>query len=301
MQIKARFKSLLFMLKEAAANFSSDKASGLSAALSYFTIFSLPPLLLIVIAVAGLALGDAAASGSLVEQFHDYVGREGASVIQTMIRNASRPKSGIIAASASIILLIIGATGVFTSLQDALNTIWKVRRRPAATLKAIHDTLKFRARSLCLVIVIGILLLASLILSAALAVFAGLLKEWLPVPVIIVHLLQLADLLLSFGVMTLLFGMIFKFIPDIKIAWRGVLMGAAMTAALFSLGKILLGLYLGRGAVGSVYGAAGSLAVVLMWVYYSSMILLFGAEFTKVWARRHGHQIKPAEGAELIT
>jgi membrane protein len=121
------------------------------------------------------------------------------------------------------------------------------------------------------------------------------------VPVIIVHLLQLADLLLSFGVMTLLFGMMFKFIPDIKIAWRGVLTGAAMTAALFSVGKILMGLYLGRGAVGSVYGAAGSLAVVLLWVYYSSMILLFGAEFTKVWVRRHGHQIKLAEGAETMS
>ncbi|HBY97286.1 MAG TPA: ribonuclease BN [Chloroflexi bacterium] len=288
-------KAIWTLLKETFSEWSEDKASRLAAALAYYTVFSLGPLLIVVIAIAGVVFGQEAARGQIVAQAQGLIGRSGAQAVQTIIQNARQPTSGIVATSIGIVTLLLGASGVFGQLQDALNTIWEVMPKPGRGLMgAITD----RFVSFTMVLGIGFLLLVSLVLSAVLTGLATFFGDVLPIPGFV---LQIVDFVVSFAVITLLFAMIYKVLPDVEIAWGDVWIGAAMTSLLFTIGKFLIGLYLGRSAVTSTYGAAGSLVVILLWVYYSAQILFFGAEFTQVHARRYGSRIVPTEDAIPVT
>lgn len=284
------------LLKQTFKEWLEDKSSRLAAALAYYTAFSLAPLLIIVIALAGFFFGEEAAVGQIVSQIQGLVGRDGAQLIQTAIENANKPGSNadLIASLVNIAVLLFAATGVFAQLQDALDTIWEVAPKPG---RGIWGFIRKRFLSFTMILGIGFLLLVSLIVSAALAAIANSISGLLPS----VLLWRILNLVISIGVITLLFAMIYKFLPDVKITWGDVWIGAAITALLFTLGKYLIGLYLRNSSFGSTYGAAGSLVIVLAWVYYSAQILFFGAEFTQVYARRYGSRIVPDEHAVRIT
>jgi len=277
-----RGKDIWLTVKETFVEWQRDKALRLSAALSFYTVFSLAPMLIIVIAIAGQAFGREAVQGEVVAQFDNLIGREAALQVQQMIQNASDPRSGLIAAIVGTVTLIIGAIGVFGQLQDALNTVWEItpRRRPG-----VWGFLRDRVLSLAMVVGIAFLLLASLVVSAGLSALGKWASGWLPASA---FLLQALNFVVSLAVITLLFAVIYKVLPDIDIRWRDVMVGAGVTALLFTIGKTLIGIYLGRSSVGSVFGAAGSLAVMLVWIYYSAAVFLLGAEFTEVYTRRWG-------------
>jgi membrane protein len=247
------------VLKETGNGWVEDKVMRMSAAIAYYTVLSVAPLLVIVMAIAGLVFGREAVQGQLVEQFKGFVGDEGAQALQTMIAHASDPGSGTSALVVGILMLLFGASGVFTELQDSLNTIWEVAPKPGRTLMVM---IRDRFLSFAMVLGTGFLLLVSLAISTALAA----LTAWMGLGHIGV-VGQALSFLISFAVITLLFAMIFKFLPDVKIGWRDVWIGAVATALLFSLGKWLIGLYLGQASVGSAYGAAGSLVVFVVWAY----------------------------------
>ena len=287
-------RGVWMLLRDSFYAWLDDNVQRLGAALAYYTVFSLAPLLIIVIAIAGLAFGQEAAQGQIMSQIEGLLGEEGAKATQAMIENARQPTAGLVAGLLGIIMLVFGATGAFAQLQDALNTIWGVTPKPG---RGVLGILQDRLFSFMLVIGIGFLLLVSLVLSAALAALGKFFGYLLPVPEAILHIV---NFVLSFGVITLLFAMMYKILPDVKIGWSDVWIGAAMTALLFSVGKFLIGLYLGKSGVASAYGAAGSLVVILLWVYYSSQILLFGAEFTFVYANKYGSHIEPSDNAVLI-
>ena len=288
-------KVIFGLLKETAKEWQEDKSSRLAAGLAYYTIFSLTPLIIIVIAIAGAVFGEEAARGEIVGQIQGLVGTEGAKVIETAIENANQPDLSSIASVISIIILLFGASGVFAQLQDALNTIWEVQPKPG---KSIFNFIRKRFLSFSAVLGIGFLLLVSLVVSATLSALNNYLGSLVPG---INFLWQILNLMISFGVITLMFALIYKYLPDAKIRWSDVWTGAIITSILFTIGKFLLGLYLGRGSLGSTYGAAGSLVVLLAWVYYSAQILFFGAEFTKVYARRYGSKIVPDDNAISVT
>jgi membrane protein len=289
-------KTIWSLLKETFSEWSEDKASRLAAALAYYTIFSLAPLLIIVIAVAGLVFGQEAARAELFAQIQGLVGQEGAQLIETMVESASQPTSGIIATTIAIATILFGAIGLFGQLQDALNTIWEVEPKPE---RGIFGMIKDRFLSFTMVLGIGFLLLVSLIISAVVSALNPYLTDLLPGSI---YLIQILNFVISFGVITLLFAMIYKVLPDVEIAWSDVWIGAAVTSLLFSVGKFLIGLYLGNSSAGSAYGAAGSLVILLLWVYYSTQILLFGAEFTQVYAKRYGSwAASPQKAAPLAT
>lgn len=284
-------KVIFQLLKEAFQEWQDDKASRLAAALAYYTVFSLAPLLIIAIAIAGAIFGEEAARGELVGQMEGLVGAQGAEVIQTAINNANQPNTGSVASIISIAVLLFGASGVFAQLQDSLNTVWEVQVNPKL---GIMGFIRKRILSFGAVLGIGFLLLVSLVISAALAAVSHYMTNLIPG---IDFLWQLLNLVVSFIIVTFLFALMYKFLPDVKIKWKDVWVGAAITSFLFALGKYALGLYLGRGSFGSTYGAAGSLVVLLAWIYYSAQILFFGAEFTQVYARRFGSQIVPDDHA----
>lgn len=288
-------KTAFDMLKETFSEWNQDKAPRLAAALAYYTAFSIAPLLVIVIAVAGLAFGQSAAQGEIMRQIENEVGAESAQIIQTMIENASDTSSGIIATVLGIGAIIFGAAGFFGQLQDALNTIWDVAPKPGRGIMAV---VKDRFMSFTMVLGIGFLLLVSLLISALVSSLHNYVEGLLPQAQLVS---QIINNLISFGIITLLFAMIYKILPDVEIEWRDVWVGAAITALLFTIGKFLLGLYLGNSGVASTYGVAGSFVVLLLWVYYSAQILLFGAEFTQVYARRRGARIQPADNAVPIS
>ncbi|MBW4446135.1 MAG: YihY/virulence factor BrkB family protein [Spirirestis rafaelensis WJT71-NPBG6] len=288
-------KAILGLFQETFQEWNNDKASRLSAALAYYTIFSIAPLLIIVIAIAGAVFGEEAASGQIFAQIQGLVGEAGAKVIQEAIKNASQPKQGTIASIISVVVLLFGATGLFTELQDALNTIWEVQPKPG---RAVKNMVRNRFLSFAMVLGIGFLLLVSLIISGILAALVGYFNNLIPG---IDFIWQIVNFLLGFAISTVLFGLIFKVLPDVKITWSDVSIGAAITALLFSFGRFVLGQYLGNGSFGSTYGAAGSVVVVIAWVYYAAQILFFGAEFTQVYARRYGSQIVPDKNAIPMT
>ena len=288
-------KTILALLKETFAEWNNDKASRLAAALAYYTVFSLAPLLIIAIAIAGAVFGEEAARGEIVTQIQSLVGKEGAQFIETAIENASKPETGSIASIISVVVLLFGASGLFAQLQDALNTIWEVQPKPNLGLWTI---LRTRFLSFTMVLGVGFLLLVSLILSAGLAGVINFFGHLLPGGG---FLLQLANFILSFVVTTVLFGLIYKVLPDAKITWSDVWIGAIITSLLFSVGRFLLGLYLGNSSFGSTYGAAGSVVIILAWVNYAAQILFFGAEFTQVYARRFGSQIVPDKNSISMT
>jgi membrane protein len=270
-------KKYFALLKQTVSEFSSDKVPRLGAALAYYTIFSLAPLLLIAIAIAGLAFGAEAAQGKIFAQLRGVLGPTAAAGMQEMVKAAAKPKQGAMATVVGIVTLIFGASGVFGQLKDALNTIWDVKPKKA---RGILGLIKDRFLSAAMVFGIGFLLLVALIIDTAIAAAGSYAHGHLPGGEAFWQALQL---IVSLGVVTVLFAAIFRFLPDLKIEWRDVWLGAVFTAVLFVIGKFALGLYLGKSAVGSSYGAAGSLVVILLWVYYSAQILLFGAEFTQVY------------------
>ena len=268
--------------------------SRLGAALAFYTIFAIAPLFVIVLAIAGLWFGEEAARHELFSQISGLVGSEGGQAIQALVSAAQKPQTSAWATVIAVTTLIVGATGVFVELQDAINSVWGVRRLPG---RGLRNFVKDRLLSFALVVGIGFLLLVSLVLSAGLSALGKFMAGLLPAQAAI---WQGVNFVVSFGVITLLFAMIFKVLPDVKLAWRDVWIGATLTALLFNLGKLLVGLYLGRSSVTSAYGAAGSLVIVLLWVYYSAQILFFGAKFTQLYSKRHGSHLEPVPGAEVM-
>jgi membrane protein len=275
-------------LREVFAQWTEDNCLSLGAALAYYTFFSMAPLLVLVIAIAGLALGQRAAEGEIVAQIEAVMGAEGARAIQGLIVRASAPAAGITATIASVITMLLGASGVFGQLQASLNHIWGVR---AASTAGVLGYLRRRAISFGMILVIGFLLLVSLALSALLQGIRELVSEHLPA---LGGSLGTLDFTIPLVVIALLFALIYKFLPDVRLRWGDVWLGAVATALLFSVGKLGIGIYLGRAGVTSVYGAAGSLVLVLLWIYYSAQILLLGAELTEVYSRRYGSRREPS-------
>ena len=284
-------KTVWSLLKQTVTEWNQDQATVLAAALAYYTIFALAPTLIIVVAVAGLVFGQGEAQQALLDQVAAAVGSDVAGVLRTLLQNTAQSGSGVLATLIGVALLIFGATGLFAQLQNALNRVWGVKPNPSAGLM---NMLRTRVLSLGMVLVIGFLLLVSLLLSTALDVVNGYFSGLLPGEE---TLWQALNFVLSTAVIALLFAMIFKYLPDAQVTWRDVSVGALVTALLFSLGKFLISYYIGSSSAASTYGAAGSLVVLLLWIYYSAQILLFGAEFTQVYGRRFGSGIQPAEYA----
>jgi membrane protein len=278
------WRKIWSLLKETVAEWQKDKVDRMAAALAYYTLFSIAPLLVIAVAVAGAVFGEEAARGEVVAQIQGLLGKAGAEVVQTALANTQNPENGngIVPSIISTLALIFGASGVFIQLQDSLNAVWNVEESPQAGVKAV---VRKRIFSFAMVITIGFILMVSLIVSAGLAAVSAFTNHLFPA---LESLWKLVNIGISLGVFTLLFALIYKYLPDIKIAWRDVLVGALFTSILFSIGKELLGFYLGNGSFGSAYGAAGSVITVLAWIYYSVQIMLFGAEFTQVYTRRYG-------------
>ncbi len=290
-----RLRSLVTLFRETAKDWSEDKCSRLAAGLAYYTALSIAPLLVVAIAVAGLVFGADAARGAIMDQLGGLVGSDSAATIESMIDSANRPRTGVLATIFGVVVLLFGATGVFIELQDSMNTIWEVQPKPG---RGIWRLIRQRFLSLGMVFGIAFLLLVSLVVNAGLAALGDVLGAILPgVPIV----WQGLTMLLTLAVVMLLFAMIFKVLPDVKIPFRDVWIGAAVTAVLFIVGKLLLGLYIGRADLASSYGAAGSVVVLLLWIYYSAQIFFFGAEFTQAYARMHGSRIEPTANAEPVT
>ncbi len=293
-----RLRRVGTLFKIAFYEWQKDKAVRLGASLSFYTVFSLPPLLMIAVLFAGMIYGRDAAEGRIVQEFQGLLGEGGATTIQTMILEAGKFEAGILPVGLGVAALLVGVTAVFVDLQDGLNTVWEVKPKPKSSLVYL---LKIRALSLLAAMGTGFLVLISLMISALIAGFGDYLSSlWFGSP-ISSTLLQVGDFFVSFGMITILFAMLFKVLPDAKIAWKDVWLGAAFTALLFTIGKLLIGLYLGRSRIGSVYGAAGSLAILLLWIYYYSQIFFFGAEFTRAYADTYGSKIEPEEYAVHVT
>jgi len=269
------------LLRETVFEWYEDRAPRLGAALAFYTVFALAPGLIVIIALAALLLGHEAAQGQIIDQVQDLIGVAGAQAIQAAIESA-RSAGSLVATGLGVLTLLFGLWGVFGELQDALNTIWGVTARP---WRGVIGAVKERFWSFAMVVGIGFLLLVSLAASAWLAAVGKFFAQLSPLPVAV---METANALLSFVTITLMFAVIYKLLPDVKITWQNVWVGAAVTALLFTIGKSLIGLYLGRSTVASVYGAAGSLIVILLWIYYSAQVVFFGAEFTKVYSRRFG-------------
>ena len=286
-------KSLWQFLKDVFTQWMGDEPFLLASSLSYYTLFSLAPLLVIAIAVAGFVFGREAAQNQIVETMGGMIGPESAQAIQGMIENASaKPKTGIISTVLGAVTLLIGAGGVVGQLQTSLNKVWGVEPKPD---QGIWVFIRQRFVSFAMVLAVGFLLLVSLVVTALLTAFSQFLGSLVGGAEFVGHLL---DIVVSFGFVTLLFAMIYKFVPDAQIQWNDVWIGAALTSILFTIGKYLIGLYLGSSGVSSAYGAAGSLVTVLLWVYYSSLIFLLGAEFTQGYATTYGSGVAPAPYAE---
>ncbi len=289
-----KFRATRALFVEAFTGWREHKASKMAAALAYYTVFSLAPILVISIAVAGLVFGQEAAEGRIVGQISGLIGTTSAQALEAMIAAARKPSAGILATVLGLATLLFGATGVFGELQDSLNTVWGVKPKPGRSLLRM---LKTRFISFTMVLGIGFLLLTSLVISAAISALGTWVSGLLPLPEVV---LQVINLAVSLAVVTLLFAMIFRFLPDVEITWRDVWVGALFTAVLFTLGKLAIGLYLGKSSLGSSYGAAGALVVILVWVYYAAQILFFGAELTRAWAYQHGSRIAPDDDAMPI-
>jgi membrane protein len=272
----------LELVQQTVKKWIGDRAPSLAASLALYTTLSLAPLLVIAVAIAGLVFGDEAARGELTHQFAALVGPDGAAAAQSILASADRKGAGIVSTVAGVVVLFFGASGVFVELQDSLNIVWGVKPKPS---RGAISIVRQRLLSFAMVLGVGFLLLVSLVLSAALSAAGHVFSTHLPGGATVWAIINFS---ISLIVIAGLFALIYRLVPDTEIAWHDVAIGAAMTSLLFALGKLLIGLYLGRASVGSAYGAAGSLVVVIVWVYYSSQILLLGAEFTRVFADQHG-------------
>ena len=287
--MKKFFLDLPKLLKLAYQGWTEDNASRLAAALAYYTIFSLAPLLVIVIAVTGLIWDAGAVRVQILSQVQSLVGAEGAEFVASLMTNTGSTGEGILTLAIGILTLLFGALGVFNELHTSLNIIWNIKvEKPRGFLASLKKVLLDRLLSFTMILGIGFLLLVSLVVTAGLSAAQETLGNVFPIPEFV---LQLLNLVISLGVVTVLFALIFKFLPDARIGWRHVWVGAFVTSLLFTLGKTLIGIYLGNSAAASTFGAAGSLVLLLLWIYYSAQILFFGAEFTQVYGDRYGAQV----------
>lgn len=291
---------ILQILKQSFKDFSDDECTSMAAALSYYTVFSLPPLLLLIIMIAGAVMDPQDVREALHGQLGALMGQSGGDEIRTIMEKAQETKTPDtgrpVAASLGVATLVLGATGVFGQLQAALNKAWEVKPDPEQG--GVKSFLVKRIFSFGMVIAIAFLLLVSLALTAAISAVGGMLGRLMPgVGEVLLHVL---NFVVSFGVITLLFAAMFKIVPDAEVAWKDVWVGAVVTGVLFMIGKYAIGFYLGRSNPGEVYGAAGSLAILLVWIYYASMIVFFGAEFTQTWAEQRGGGVTPEKGAVRV-
>jgi membrane protein len=287
-------KKLWQLLHQTISVSLQDKVPRLGASLAFYTALSIAPLLVIALGIAGYVFGDQAARGEISRQLDLLIGEQGGKAIQDMIASARQPSTGTVATALSLATLIFGASGVFGEIQASLNTIWGVQPKPGrGVVRFIRD----RFLSFAMVMGIIFLLLVSLVVSTVLATIGTLVKDF---PMSIVWSAHATNLVVSFAVITLLFAMMFKLLPDVEMAWKDVWLGAATTALLFTIGKFAIGMYLGHSGMASSYGVAGSFVVLLVWVYYSAQILYLGAELTKVYANHYGSKIMPSANAELI-
>ena len=289
-----RLKSLWLLLKDSAIAWDNDNIGQQGAALSFFAVFSLSPLVILVVVLSSFGFGQRAASGQLVYQIRGLIGDEGARFVQSLITNAYKSGSKVPVAIFSVVMLLLGASAVFIQLRDSLNTIWHVQQRPIGTVRAF---LRGRLFSVAMILGIGFLLIVSLIISAILAAMSQYLNTHLA---ILAGLVRPLDFIISFVGITFLFAILFKFVPAATLKWNDAWVGAAVTSLLFSIGKLLIGLYLGNGAIGSTFGAASSLVIIMMWTFYSSQIVLFGAEFTHLYAIRYGSNTLPSVNAVQV-
>jgi membrane protein len=288
------FKGFWWLLKSTASAWYNDEAQRLGAALAFYTVLALPPLFVIVFFIAGLLFDAASARTQIFDQIDQLIGEQGGQALQAVLANPQQQTHGVVATIIAIVTLLLTSTGVFLELQSDLNRIWGVEAEPG---RAVVGFVRDRLLSFAMIVGVGFLLLVSLIVSAALAAlnkyFGGMIPGggsfW-----------QVVNLLVSLGVITLMFALIFKVLPDVEMSWSDVWVGAALTAVLFTAGKSLLGMYLGRSTIATAYGAAGSVIIILLWVYYSAQILFFGAEFTQVYACRIGKRMQPARHARWI-
>ena len=292
MGIKNFFKETWELLSATFSAFSNDRAMKLSASLAYYTIFSLAPLLIMLISLTSLIYGREAVQGEVFNGINEFVGNEAAMQIQQAIQKVNSSGDSVLAIIISTATLFIGATGVFIEIQTSINMIWRVRAKPEKSwLKFIVN----RLLSFSMIVGLGFLLLVSLIINGLVLALSQKLNSYFPdITILLVNLINLA---ITFIVITALFGIIFKFLPDVEIGWKDVSIGAVATALLFMIGRYLIGLYIEKAAPGSAYGAAGSLIIILVWIYYSSAILYFGAEFTQVYAEKYGRKIRPSSYA----
>jgi len=289
---KQYFKDLWKVILGSASAFSQDRAMKYSASLAYSTIFALSPLLVLIISLASIFYGKDAIQGKLFSEINQLVGSDAANQIQILIEKSALSGGSTLSLIISIVVLMIGATAIFTEIQDTLNIIWRVRPKPK---KGFQKLLINRILSFSMIISLGFLLVVSLVVNGIVAALSQRLSSIFPE--ITVLLVQAFNIFLTFSIITTLFAIIFKFLPDVKISWKDVRVGAIATALLFMLGRVLIGLYLQMAGTGSTFGAAGSLVVILTWVYYTAAILYFGAEFTQVYAEKFGGSIQPAEYA----
>lgn len=288
-------KQIWSLLKRTGEDWVEDKAARLAAALAYYTVLSLAPLLVVAVSVAGLVFGEDAARGQITAQIQGFVGPEAGEAIQSILAHAKKPSAGIIGTIAGGAVLLFGASGVFGELQESLNTIWEVQPKPG---RGVWGLIRDRLFSFTMVLGVAFLLLVSLVISAGLAAAGDVLSSRLPGGEALWHVI---NFVVGVAVITGLFALIYKVVPDVKIKFGDVLVGALVTALLFTVGKLLIGLYIGKSSVGSPFGAAGSLVVIVVWVYYSANILFLGAEFTQVYATQFGSRIRPTENAMAVT
>ena len=282
------------LFKQTLREWSEDEVPRLGAALAYYTALSIAPLLVISLRVVSLFFGTEAARAQVEYQLRSLIGADGAQAVRDMLLSADHPVAGTIATVLGLATLILGASGVFLQLQASLDTIWDVQPKPG---RGIRGIIRDRILSFAMVLAVAFLLLVSMAISALLAALGTTFDR---LPDALHWAAQALELGVSFAVITLLFALMFKYVPDVRMAWRDVWLGAALTAALFLVGKLAIGLYLGHTTLASSYGVAGSFVVLLVWVYYSAQIFFFGAEFTQVYANRYGSRIVPAENAEPI-
>jgi membrane protein len=271
------------LIRDAAVDWHADECSRWAASLAFYSVLSLAPLLIIAISIAGTVFGDEAARGEVIEQMRGYVGETGAAAIQEMLVHAKRPGAGTLASLLGLGVVLFGASGVFSELRFALNRVWNIQ---PPTQSGLWQAIRSRLMALCMVLATGVLLVGSVALTTFLSGTEGYINESLPLAS------TAFDFVVSLFVMTLVFALIFRYVPDSAITWKDVWVGAMITAALFTLGKYLLALYLGRGTLASAYGAAGSIVVLIVWIYYSAQVLFFGAEITQVYARDFGSGLR---------
>ena len=289
---KITFKGMLEVLKNSGKGFGEDKLTKLSGSLAYYTVFSMGPLLMVVIFLSGIFLGQDAAQGKIYVQLHDYLGAEAAAQVQDIIRNASLENKSVFSAIISVVTLLLGATTVFAEIQDSINSIWGIKAKPK---KGWLKMLQNRLLSFSVIVSLGFILIVSLALTSVLDIFSTSLQRAYPDVTVVVF--YIINQVVTLALVSTIFAVVFKVLPDAKIKWRDVISGAIVTALLFMLGKFLISLYINKASVASGFGAAGSLVVLLVWTYYSSLILYFGAEFTKAYAVKYGSAIHPNDYA----